>query len=179
MKNKKWLLIFLALFAVFIFCICLVVVGWYFFLKPDKSVTSEILDDHIVITLDSAPPTYLKDFPTTEVPYPPNWPEELILPEEFTLVEAISGNLPDNPNPAWGLKEIYDGSPMEAKELILPFFLEQGWDIVQSFTYEPYGYVFILDKNNGGSGIMSLESDGENIEKSILVITIIQPNSKE
>lgn len=119
-----------------------------------------------------SPPLEHVDFPIQQVPYPPDWPTELRYPEQFAVVEISSGSLPDSASIGWGTKLRYAGDPKTAASILLSFFADHSWQIVEHTDLDTGGVLLVIKRDNGGSGIVIIDSDVGDPNNTIIVATI-------
>jgi len=121
-----------------------------------------------------SPPLQNVYFPPIEVAYPDGWPIKLQYPDQFTLVEANSGVMPENNTIVWAVKLRYEGDPQSAASLLLNYFTEINWQIAEQTTLDSGGILLLIEENNKGTGILVIDSEKENPDFTTIVATIFQ-----
>ena len=106
--------------------------------------------------------------------YPDDWPEELIYPDEFTLIETSSGTLVDGADIGWGAVLEYTGSIEDAIDLMESHLTSHGWTIISRDEVDNNGILVVDDDNENGQSIVTFIAD----ENGIIVIhPLIFPSS--
>ena len=107
-----------------------------------------------------APPLARVDFPEQVISYPPDWPDKLRYPEEFLLVEALTGTLPGGKQ-AWTTKLRFKGDPKSAAASLTTFLTSQGWQVERT-DLDSGGVLLKIEGNEKGSaGVIDLDADAE------------------
>jgi hypothetical protein len=107
------------------------------------------------------PPLADLAFPTDVVPYPTNWPAELVYPNGFMPVEAIASLPEGSLTAAWGTKLRYQGAAVTAAKALADFFLQRGWTVNQA-PLDSGGFVLLVEDKESHSGIIVIDPDLEN-----------------
>lgn len=81
--------------------------------------------------------------------YPSGWPEELVYPAKFSLVEANTLKVQDKYSPAYDAKMRYDGSINSTAEDFSSFFTAQGWQISERTELDSGALLIRMTKNEG------------------------------
>ncbi len=190
MLRRNQIIYVVGFIAVLIGAVCLV----YFLKQKSNSLKSETsqVPPSVTATVDEAPnaddseaetlfttpfPPPLADiaFPTETIEYPSQWPPELRFSEEFSLVEAVSGELPENIATGTSSKLRFDDIPQKTQEAIESHFRQQGWELVESTQLDTGGIVILVeDPDNGQGGIIVIDNDPNNLETSIVLVTIFR-----
>ena len=114
------------------------------------------------------------EFPTLVATYPPDWPAELVYPEEFMVVETGLGVLPETAAHGWATKLRYEGNPQTAAELLSAFFASRGWQIAEKISLDSGGVLILLaEEGSEGTGIVVIDPDQDDIEHTRIVVTIL------
>jgi hypothetical protein len=117
------------------------------------------------------PPLRNVDFPSEQIQYPANWPDDLKFPEEFALVDSATGELPETTSTGWSVKLRFKGQPSDAVEKTSDFFEEKGWAIIQKSQLDSGGFSIILEQDQG-SGIVIIDSDLDDPTTTLIIATI-------
>lgn len=117
------------------------------------------------------PPLANVNFPTDQIPYPVDWPEELKFPDEFVLVDSSSGTLPKGIIQGWAAKFRYKGNPSDVDIAISSFLIEKGWSIIEKSKLDSGGYSILIMMENG-TGIIAIDKDPNKTSQSLIIVTI-------
>lgn len=115
----------------------------------------------------------LKDvsFPIQTIPYPANWLDELHYPEQFQLVDTSFGALPVTNTKGYAAKLRFQGAPQAAADLLLSFFSEKGWKVVEQSS-SGSGIVILIQSNKNKNGTVIIDSDSGDSNNAIILVTI-------
>ncbi len=122
------------------------------------------------------PPLESVDFPSQTIAYPIDWPVELRYPDQFKLVDAVSGILPDSSTRVHVAKLLYPGTAQDAENLLSSFFTRQGLQIAENNKLDDGGFQLLLqggDKQH--SGIVVIDPDTNNQKSTRILATIWLP----
>jgi len=112
------------------------------------------------------------NFPDERVEYPDDWPEQLVFPDEFELVSAITGVLPIEDTVGWVCKYRYPGGAAKAEMILLDKLNEYGWQVDESTLIEGGGTIAYLTTGARGTGILVIEPDANSPGESLVSLTI-------
>ncbi|MBP6569352.1 MAG: hypothetical protein KA270_19405 [Saprospiraceae bacterium] len=120
-----------------------------------------------------SPPLENVDFPSEQIVYPPDWPDEIRFPKEFVLVDYSSGLLPDNSKEGWSTKLRFYGNPSDAVKEASSYMEDKGWIVLQNDKLDSGGYLLLL-QNEQGTGAIVIDPDPGNPSQTIIITTIFQ-----
>ena len=126
-------------------------------------------EEEILPTL--VPPLQEVEFPTQSIAYPVDWPEALRFPEDFALVGAETGSMPESTAIGWAVKLRYAGNISSAQESLLKFLGQAGWSVAEQAALDGGGWVLVLQRD-AGSAIAVIDADPANQDVSRLLITL-------
>jgi hypothetical protein len=156
----KKLIIFLAILGILGIIVLMAFVGYYLYLNYYLPKTATL-----------PPPLANVDFPTEQVQYPADWPDELKFPEDLVLTDSSSGTLPDSAAMGWSAKLRFQGKPLEAEKIISAYFKDKGWTIVESTELDSGGFSLIIQREQG-NGIIVIDTDPNNSSQTIIIATV-------
>lgn len=120
-----------------------------------------------------SPPINGEYFPTQQVPYPPDWPNDLRYPDEFILVETVVSPTFADGTRMWDAKLRYKGDLKTADRLLSQFLTAKGWQIIDHIESLKRGITVMIERNNQlNSGGLLLNSDTEHPDDVIILVTI-------
>jgi hypothetical protein len=156
-KNsmKKHLIISLSCLILIAFIILIVIK------LPQKSTSINLALSSAIVNLE---------FPTSKIPYPSDWPEDIQFPEDLILVEANSGTATDGERQGWSGKFRCSCTPNEAEKIIMDDLKGKDWSQVENMRLEAGGVVFIVEKEPG-EGIIIIDYDPDDDKQSIILAT--------
>lgn len=105
------------------------------------------------------PPLAKTDFPAQPIGYPAGWPDELRLPDQFALVEAASGTLPDGQSHGWAAKFRYRGTREQAIQALVAYFQGRGWQVLSHDLDAGTTVLAIEHGNRQSTGSLILDTD--------------------
>ncbi len=106
------------------------------------------------------------DIPTTPIPYPSGWPQDLRYPQPLELVHAIG-----NAEAGWEAAIIYDGTAKEASDIIENFFANNGWTITEHADVDENNLGFFISRNDSqGFVIIGSDPSSSNIVKITITV---------
>jgi hypothetical protein len=106
------------------------------------------------------------DIPTTQIPYPNGWPQDLHYPQPLELVHA-SGNT----EVGWEAALIYDGTAKEASDILENFFTNKGWVITDRTIVDENNLGLFIGRNNSqGFIIIGSDPSSSNIVKMTITV---------
>jgi hypothetical protein len=105
------------------------------------------------------PPLANVDFPVQAIPYPSDWPNDLHYPEQFSVVDAISGTLPESAATGWIAKLRFEGDPSKAVQTLSSFLAEKGWQIAENTELDSGSVLLVIERDNKSSGIAIIDPD--------------------
>jgi hypothetical protein len=122
-------------------------------------------------TIRLPPPLANIEFPLVQVQYPPDWPNELKLPQDFILTDFASGILPEASTKGWSAKYRYQGKPAEANRIISAYFESKGWIIIENYKLDSGGFSLLIQRNQG-DGIIVIDTDPNNSLQTLIITTL-------
>ena len=111
------------------------------------------------------------DFPTEEIPYSADWPDDLKFPREFALVDSSSGQLPDTGVTGWAMKLRYTGSPSLAKAFLISFLEGEGWTVAESTRVPENGFHLTIQRDDG-NGIVVLAAQPQEPSQTLILAVV-------
>jgi hypothetical protein len=155
--SKKIVILVIAILGV---CILLVgVIGYLVYKNYYMPSTA---------TLPPPPQTY--DFPSEQIRYPAEWPNDLKFPEQFVLVDSASGSLPESTSIGWSVRLIYQGNTDATVKALSEFLGSKDWTITDNLSVDSNN-VSILIEREGSSGIIAISSDPNNPSQTLITAT--------
>lgn len=141
-----------------------------------QTTTVPVTDEVDIEFAPLPPPLAEVDFPSQPVDYPPDWPSLLIYPEQFVLVDASSGTLPeDTSTNGWAAKLRYQGTVEEAAEQMKSFFEPNGWQVVEQSELDGGGVLLLMAQTEpAGTVIVVLDPDQDNSSETRILATVFQ-----
>jgi hypothetical protein len=155
------LLIFLVIIAILGVIGLLAILGYSLYSNYYHPSTSSTLP----------PPLANVDFPSEQIQYPSDWPNELTFPKDLELVDSSSGTMPDNSIKGWSAKLRYQGKPLDAEKMILAFFESHGWTIVDKKQLDSGGFSLLIQRKSG-NGIIVIDTDPIHTSQTIIIVSV-------
>lgn len=113
-------------------------------------------------------------FPTQPIEFPPDWPDDLHFPGEFTLVETTSGTL-EGGVAGQGAKLLFEGASEEASELIISSLEANDWHMVENVQLDSGGLVLAFEGiDRQASLLIVLEGDEHQSGIVRVVVTVFR-----
>jgi hypothetical protein len=134
---------------------------------------STTLPQDLVATLPS--PLARVEFPEENTEYPVDWPPAYRYPESMRLVELASGSVLAGDAAGWTMKHRFSGEAEEAARLVESWFVENGWQVVERLSLDSGGSVLLVEWRDGGSGIITIDSDPSRLGDSLIASTFLGP----
>ncbi len=98
------------------------------------------------------------EIPDDKISYPEDWPEDLIFPKDFVLLDTSSGLSTESSRQVWTATFKFKGEIKVAGEKILQHFSENGWTESVPNQESNVDIVCFLKKDNS-EGLIVLEKD--------------------
>jgi hypothetical protein len=107
--------------------------------------------------------------------YPSGWPEELLYPAKFHMLEANTIRIPDKYLPAYGVKMRYEGDMNSAAEAFSSYFATRGWQVADRTELDSGALHIRITRNNGrDNGEVTIDTyPGESGKVRIVAIVYI------
>jgi hypothetical protein len=137
-----------------------VYIGYYFYINGYFPPT---------FTLPS--PLESVEFPSEPAEYQEDWPDDLIYPTDFVLVDSSSGTLPEDSTKGWSAKLRFQGKSLEALTAITAFFEGKGWTIIDKSSLASGGFTLILQREQG-NGIVVIDIDPQHSSQTLIIATL-------
>lgn len=115
------------------------------------------------------PPLARETFPGLTIPYPADWPLELVYPPQFSLVDESSGTLPESNTTAWAAKFRYEGTPIGADETLLAYWETSGWRVAEQIDLGGHARVFLVANGElDAEGVIVVDAE-DGVTDSMLI----------
>lgn len=107
------------------------------------------------------PPLAAVSFPSQVIGYPPDWHPDLRYPNQFSLVETVSGISPRGVK-GWAVKLVYQGEARVAVDLLSNFFASKGWQTLERTELDSKGFLLLVQKDDKHqTGAIVIDPDTE------------------
>ena len=100
-------------------------------------------------------------FPNDPISYPKEWPEELVLPQQFLLLQTTTGPLIDPKYTGRLMYLRYKGSLQDTANILVPFFTKNKWSIEHHALSNVTFMILMERKETDSTGSVIYEIDPE------------------
>jgi hypothetical protein len=81
--------------------------------------------------------------------YPSGWPDELVYPNEFGLVDANTVRIPDKYLPAYAVQMRFAGDIQSAADTLSSYYKDRGWQLTYRMELDSGALLMKISRNDG------------------------------